>query len=403
MNYLADPAPGFYADATIVVVLIIALYTGWRQGAFASILSTVGVVAGLICGVALAPFAMQLTDHVALRFLLALATMAMLVGIGNLTGGVLGTRLRSHMRWRSSLRLDSGIGAIFQAFTVLIVTWLVAIPLVTALPGNIAHQVRNSKILSAVDHRAPQQLAMLPSKVSAMLSESGLPPLVSPFLNPDNVTVEAPALLVEDTALVEALRPSVVHLSSTADSCARRLMGSGFVVDSNHVITNAHVVAGANSVNLDTLVGTYPATVVYYNPQLDIAVLESPDMNIEPLKWAEESALSGDDAISMGFPESGPFEAAPARVNNRLTITGFDIYADQRVEREAYTVRGSIRQGYSGGPMINTRGEVIGVIFGASSDESDIGYVLSAREVREAVGDLSVLSTPVGTGECVLR
>ncbi|MBL3960873.1 trypsin-like peptidase domain-containing protein, partial [Bacteroides thetaiotaomicron] len=75
----------------------------------------------------------------------------------------------------------------------------------------------------------------------------------------------------------------------------------------------------------------------------------------------------------MGFPESGPFEAAPARIAERITISGPDIYASGRVERESYTVRGTIRQGNSGGPMVNTEGDVLGVVFGASVDNSDIG------------------------------
>lgn len=104
----------------------------------------------------------------------------------------------------------------------------------------------------------------------------------------------------------------------------------------------------------------------------------------------------------MGFPESGPFEAAPARIADRITISGPDIYATGRVERESYTVRGTIRQGNSGGPMVDTSGNVLGVVFGASVDNSDIGYALTAQEVRSQVGDASQLATPVDTGQCVL-
>ncbi len=103
----------------------------------------------------------------------------------------------------------------------------------------------------------------------------------------------------------------------------------------------------------------------------------------------------------MGFPESGPFEAAPARVSDRITISGADIYSNGRVEREAYTVRGSIRKGNSGGPMVDTEGNVLGVVFGASVDSSDIGYVLTAQEVQNIVGDIAAMESPADTQKCV--
>jgi len=180
-------------------------------------------------------------------------------------------------------------------------------------------------------------------------------------------------------------------------------MGSGFVADKEHVITNAHVVAGTEEVWLDTVLGTFQADVVFYDPQLDIAVLRSEELTMAPLQWASATAVTGEDAIVMGFPNSGPFEAAPARISERLKIAGPNIYATGRVEREAYTARGSIRQGNSGGPMLNLDGQVLGVVFGASADESDIGYALTADEVKEAIGNIAALDTPVGTQECVVR
>ena len=199
------------------------------------------------------------------------------------------------------------------------------------------------------------------------------------------------------------MRPSVIHVLGDATSCQRRLLGSGFVVAPDYVLTNAHVVAGTDTVRLDTMVGLRDADVVYYDPEVDLAVLHVPDLGLEPLEWASEPAVSGQDTIVMGFPASGPFEAAPARVRSKLTIAGPNIYASGRVEREAYTVRGSIREGNSGGPMTGLDGRVLGVVFGASLDESDTGYVLTAAEVNERVGDVTAYTEPVGTGECVLR
>ena len=395
--------PGVLTDGLLVIALLLALWGGWRQGAFASVLSTIGVVFGLICGAGLAPKIMGLTDSTALRFLLGLGTVVLLVGMGNLVGGLLGAGVRDNMRLKSAQRIDSTIGAVFQALATLIVAWLVAIPLATGGTSAVAQGVRQSHILGFVDNFTPSFMGQLPAKISAMLNESGLPPLISPF--EDHVTreVEAPAIKVDNVALVEQLRPSVIHILGDAQQCRRRLMGSGFVAAPDMVITNAHVVAGTDTVHLDTALGVKEASVVFYAPAEDIAVLRSPGLDLPALPWAPEVASSGDDAIVMGFPASGPFEAAPARVRDKITINGPNIYASGRVDREAYTVRGSIRQGNSGGPMVDVNGNVLGVVFGAATDNTDTGYVLTAADVQGKIGDITKLVDPVNTQNCVAR
>ena len=130
---------------------------------------------------------------------------------------------------------------------------------------------------------------------------------------------------MQDPELVRSIRPSIIHVLGDAEECSRRLLGSGFVVADDYVVTNAHVVAGTQTVRLDTKLGLKDATVVYYNPEVDIAVLRAPDLGIQPLPWAQQPAQTGDDAMVMGFPHSGPFNAEMARVRDRITIAGPDI------------------------------------------------------------------------------
>lgn len=391
----------FIVDALLVLVAVLALRGGWRQGAVASILAAIGITAGLVIGLAVAPLLMGLTSSVVSRFLVGFAVIASLIGMGNLIGAVLGASLRDRMRRRTSQSFDSALGAVFQFLTVMAVCWLVSVPLATGLGSPGAGAIRGSVILGGIDRVTPDALDTVPSRLSAMLDESGLPPLVSPFESTGTSDVPAPSASVADQALVEEIRPSIVHVMGNAEQCSRRLMGSGFVAADDYVVTNAHVVAGTNSVRLDTLFGVKDADVVYFNPEVDVAVLHSPGLDITPLRWADQPASSGDDAIVFGYPESGPFEAAPARIADRITISGSDIYARGQVEREAYTVRGSIREGNSGGPLVNADGDVLGVVFGASRDLSDIGFALTADEVLGHIGDVTALTQPVDAQTCV--
>ena len=108
------------------------------------------------------------------------------------------------------------------------------------------------------------------------------------------------------------------------------------------------------------------------------------------------------NAVVMGFPESGPFEADAVRVRTQLELSGPDIYATGRVERGAYTIRGDIRQGNSGGPMFTPEGQVAGMIFGTDVDVADTGYALTGTQLREVIGDVERLTDPVYTQTCAV-
>ncbi len=400
---LATVTAALIVDAIIVALVIAALYSGWRQGAFASIMSAIGIIAGLVIGLAVAPFIVELADASVWRLLLLIAVIILFVGLGNLVGATIGAAWRDRMRTVSSLRVDSLIGAILQSLATLLVIWLISIPVAANAPGTAGQAIRNSTVLSVIDEAVPSWASKIPAQLSALLNESGLPPLVSPFDAGTSQHVDAPNAAAIDSDMVEKSRESIIHVRGEAESCKRRLMGSGWVAADDYVITNAHVVAGTTDVILETVVGMKQAQVVYYNPDVDIAVLHSPELGLKSLPISDEPAETGDNAVVMGFPQSGPFEAAPARVRDRITIAGPDIYATGRVEREAYTVRGTIRQGNSGGPMTNTDGEVIGVVFGASVDSSDTGYALTIREVQQQIGEITKLTAPVDTQECVSK
>ncbi|SDM06206.1 Colicin V production protein [Corynebacterium mycetoides] len=394
----------FIVDAILVLAIIASFISGWRRGALTSILSTVGIVAGLIVGLAVAPALVNAAEALAFKLAILLVVVLIFAAMGSSVGVIVGSRLRDRARWRSTQVVDSVVGSVFQAVAVALVVWFISIPLASAVPGKVGDGIRQSAVLGAFNAAAPAGAEQLPARLAALLNESGLPPLVSPFAPTVGQQVDAPDPDVVDVAMVEQARPSVVHVMGDAESCSRKLMGSGFVAADDYVITNAHVVAGTGAVDLDTVLGVKSAEVVYYNPDVDIAVLRAPGLGLDPLPFADAGLGAGDDAVVMGYPRSGPFEAAPARIRSRINIAGPDIYATGRVEREAYTLRGNIRQGNSGGPLLTPTGDVAGVIFGASVDSSDTGYALTTDQVLSVVGpiaDLRGLTAPVDTGACV--
>ena len=395
--------PAWIVDGFIVVAVLAAMTSGWRQGGLASLLSAVGILAGFIIGLGVAPLVLQITDQVGIRFLLALGMLILLIGLGQLLGSALGHAIRDRMKTKSGQRVDSSFGAILMSVFSLVLIWLIATPMATSLSNSVGKGVRESAILREVNKVMPDELTQLPRSISGMLNDSGLPPVMMPWEDGSSVDVEAPNIEVADQAMVQDIRPSVVHVIADADGCRRRMMGSGFVTADNYVVTNAHVVAGTQTAYVDTVVGIKEARVVYYNPEVDIAVLRAENLGLEPLGWADGPAYTGDDAVVMGFPHSGPFTANAARIRERVNIAGPDIYSNSRVERESYILRGTVVQGNSGGPLISSDGTVLGLIFGASVDDTDTGYAITAEEVRAHIGDVTRFENSVDTQECVAQ
>jgi len=191
--------------------------------------------------------------------------------------------------------------------------------------------------------------------------------------------------------------PDIVKITGVAPSCHRQLEGSGFLFAGEHVMTNAHVVAGVRSPSVLASDGkSYDATVVLYDPRRDVAVLYVPGFTRSPLGFAGV-AKQGESAIVAGYPQNGPFRAVAARIRARQPAQGPDIYQTHQVTREIYAVYAVVRPGNSGGPLLAPDGRVYGVVFAASVDDPQTGYALTAGEVASdaaaGAGSTSAVST----------
>jgi S1-C subfamily serine protease len=165
-------------------------------------------------------------------------------------------------------------------------------------------------------------------------------------------------------------------------------------------MSNAHVVAGATTVTVEDGDHTYNATVVSYDPNADISILEVPDLGATALTFDDQDAPEGTDAIVLGYPGGGNFTATPARIRETIQLNGPDIYHSTTVTREVYTIRGPVHQGNSGGPLIGRDGRVLGVVFGAAVDDADTGFVLTAKEVARQMARVTN-TQQVATGTCI--
>ena len=201
-------------------------------------------------------------------------------------------------------------------------------------------------------------------------------------------------------ARVRVVAQSVFKIYGDAAQCGRGIEGSGFAVSARRLITNAHVVAGTNDVSVVVGGQRLAATVVLYDPDRDVAVLNVPKLDATPLRFVADPAETNAPAVVMGYPEDGPLTVKTARIRARTTVSGADIYGNSGIDREVYSIRSIVRSGNSGGPLVDLQGRVLGVVFATDLRSSDTGYVLTAGEVASDFAKGRAATAPVGTGAC---
>jgi len=362
--------------------------------------SLAGVFLGLLLGFKIAPLLVEQFASPVTKVAFTLAVLVLMVALGETLGVFVGRAVRDRMHIESVRKVDSALGTVVMGLAVLVVAWLVALPLSSAGFPGLAAAVRGSAVLGTVDRVMPDSARRLPTELRRQLHSTGFPDVLSPFSQTPLVEVDPPDPALQASPVVRRLQPSVLKVRGRASSCGRALEGTGFVVAPDRVLTNAHVVAGTDDVGVETARGLRPGTVVLYDPDTDIAVIAVPGLGAEPLRFAPEDATSGASAIVLGYPLDGPYQAAEARVRERIELRGPDIYDAHTVQRDVYTIRAMVRSGNSGGPLVDPDGRVLGVVFGAAVDDDDTGFVLTADEVADDLAAAPTRSSPVGTGDC---
>jgi S1-C subfamily serine protease len=394
-----------WVDIVVVVLALIAGISGWRHGMAVALLSFVGVLTGAVLGVRLAPLLAAGVEAPTTRIIVSIVVVVLLVALGETTGVFFGRRIRDRITGERSLQVDSVLGSVLQAITVVVAAWLVALPLASASFPGLAAGIRGSEVLRAVNSVMPAGAKQLPAELRQLLNNSGFPDVLSPFAETPITEVGAPNPALASSPVVEDVTDSVLKIRGRAPSCSRQLEGTGFVVAPQLVLTNAHVVAGTSDTGVEVLSSRgrtveLDAEVVLYDPGTDLAVLRVPDLEAEPLQFEPQPATTGDDAIVLGYPLDGPFTATAAKVRSKINLRGPDIYDGGEVEREVYTVRAVVQSGNSGGPMITPAGRVLGVVFGAALDDQNTGFVLTVEQVTTAIDAAPALSGEVDTGSC---
>jgi S1-C subfamily serine protease len=197
---------------------------------------------------------------------------------------------------------------------------------------------------------------------------------------------------------VQKAQDSVVKIAG--QGCGGIVEGTGFVAGKGLVVTNAHVVAGIQHPYLQDRNGNHRATIINFDPDLDIAILHTDNLTGKSLTLNPRTFESGTPAAVLGYPEGGPLTARPAAVLTMLLASGRNIYGRGDSVRQVYEVQTEVLPGNSGGPLLAEDGSVIGVIFAESTSYKHIGYALTSPQVLPNLTQASHSMREVSSGRC---
>ena len=373
-------------DWIIVGLLLLLALFGWAQGFVTGALALVGFALGAYLGTRLAGVVLPNGSRSAYAPAIGLVG-ALCLGAGFAAGFEgFGFKLRSKLTLPGMGLVDGLLGALLTALVGLGVVWIVGAVAVHSA-GDLRYEVQRSEILSRLNKALPPSGPLL----NALARFDPFPRIDGP-----EARVAPPRAGIARDPQVAAAAASVVKVLGTA--CGLGVEGSGWVIGNGLVVTNAHVVAGQDDTRV-LLRGRDPgrdATAVAFDARNDLAVLRVSGLKAKPLPIAG-NPRAGTSAAVLGFPHNGPYDVRAARLGETRSTVTQDAYGRGPVQRLITSLRGIVRSGNSGGPMVDGRGRVVTTVFAATTTGPRGGYGVPNSVVRRV---LAGAREAVSTGPC---
>jgi S1-C subfamily serine protease len=373
--------------AILAFTIALALW-GYRQGLIVGALTLCGFGIGAFAGSRIGPLLLTKGSHSPYAPLCA-ALGALLIGaLTAVTVESFALGLREKLVRRPFLLAADGAGgAALIASVALGLAWVFGAVLLHA-PSTIRLRadIQQSLILRSLNDVLPPSGPLL----NALDRVDPAPTVLGPA-----APVAAPNAKIASDPDVLRAGDSVVRVLSTA--CGLGIEGSGWAVEPEIVVTNAHVVAGSDDTTVNTQDGIeLDAVPIYYEPRQDLALLRvGAPLPTLPISSQRKE---GEDGAVLGYPENGPYSLSPARIGETRATISEDSYGNGPVERTIVAMSGVVRSGNSGGPLVDPRGDVVGTVFAATTSGPRGGFAIPAEQVQEALGRTGLEN--VDTGPC---
>ena len=361
---------------------IVGVANGFSRGFWLSLAQYLGLLIGVVIG---ATAAQPLLDYLGINNPVARPLGAVLVlviggSLGSSVGFAAGQPIRHRiLKERLHTSTDSIAGAALSAIAVLAMCWFLGLTFSRGPSPELSYQLQRSTVLHALDNLAPRPPGFL-ARVGSILAGVSFPPVFA-GLEP-TLPGALPIPTSVNTLGVQHAASATVKVVSAG--CGGLVTGSGFPIGEGLIVTNAHVVSGTTDHRIQTADGTVlPASVVYFDPEVDIAILRVAGLAGPGLEFA--GGGRGTTGAVIGYPGGGQERVEPAIIDGAVNAEGRDIYSANLVTRQIYVLQSHVRPGNSGGPIVDLQGRVLGVVFATSASQPDQAYALTDEQVANDI------------------
>ena len=376
-------------DWIIVAFTVLMAVWGYAQGLLVGALSLAGFIGGGFLGSRLGPLLLEDGSRSPYAPVFGLIGAFLIGGLAASVAESVGTQLRRRLGGGIGLRLDGVAGALLLACAGLAIAWMGgAIALQTPGAREYRRDIQRSEILSRLNELVPPRAFL-----NALARFDPVPTIEGPA--PE---VPAPSSRIARDPEVRAAAQRTVKILGTA--CGLGVEGSGWIAADGVVVTNAHVVAGQEDTTVQ-LAGEGPrhdADAIWFDPRNDLAILRSSGISgVEPLDLRVDAPIGTSGAV-VGYPGNGPLTIRAARLGQTTTVTSQDSYGRGPIRRRVTALRGTVKSGNSGGPVLDGKGRVLTTVFASTTGGGPRGgYGVPDSIVREALGRAD---ERVDTGPC---
>ncbi|WP_369022605.1 MarP family serine protease [Micrococcus luteus] len=450
-----------WLDVLLIVALAMLLVQGHRRGLWVVLGNLVGLVGGAAIAFYALPEVAEFVTAPQWRWAALIATLVLLVAAGQYVGAAIGEAIRLRVNLPALRLVDRLLGALAAGLAGALVLWLVAFSIAASGSTAVTREVNRSQVITALDTVMPDSLlawaarsrsavadldvlpelelpAPVPESddgVRAAPAPAATPGLPSAASSPSDTATSAPSASAtpeepDDAAAASsstAAAPSatttapasststaapstpaassasaaVVRLTGTAAQCSQVQSGSGVAVAPDRVLTNAHVVLGVDAPTVtDRARGVHEARIVHLDTVHDLAVLAVDDADL-PVMPVGAELTGGASASVLGYPDGGPFASTPATVQAVGEVPLGDVLTGAASMVDVYTLAADIRHGYSGGPVVDTAGNLAGLVFARAPGSDAVGYALTADTIAPVIAAAPEMTATVPSGDCV--
>lgn len=385
-----------WLDICIILVALISIRRGFQVGFLRQLASTVGFVGGLFAGSFIAN---MLSPHIGsanFNVFISFGLPVLCAFICMTLAEIIAFHAKRRVESQTIHSIDGVFGSGMALITLCIGLWLASTLLLLGPSSGLQRQLQHSAIITGLNKHLPSANQLITS-LNKLIDPNTAPQVFAGQEPSPDATYPAPNLGQFGTALANS-RQSIVKVEGLG--CGGIVNGSGFVYAKNRVATNAHVIAGVQNPKVTDSNGTHGTRVVWFDRDNDLAVLEADNLAGQPLRTQKDVQAPGTAILLAGFPGGGDFTTQTGVVLDNFNALGRDIYGQGRTMRHVYALQSQIVKGNSGGPVLNTNGYVIGIVFATSTTYNNVGYALTMSQVADSLRTAATSSVSKDTGTC---